>query len=58
MNDINHNAMTFIHYLTKLSRQVFSINVHHKLCDVRHVVDVKVKEVVVHEVAKAIIWCF
>ena len=43
---------------TKLSGKVFGINVHHELCDVRHVVDVKVEEVVIHKVAKAIIWCF
>ena len=45
-------------FLTKLSGKVFGVNVHHQFCDMGHVVNVKVEEVVVHKVAKAIIWCF
>ena len=53
--------MPFVNYLTdltKLSGKVFGVNVHHQFCDMGHVVNVKVEEVVVHKVAKAIIWCF
>ena len=44
--------------LTKLSGKVLGINVHHQLCDMGHVVNVEVEEVVIHKVAKAVIWCF